>query len=160
MDGKARIWNVGTGRLEHVLVGHRDRLTSARFSPDGALVVTASADHDARVWDARTGHKRVLLRGHGAIVQDAAFSSDGRWIVTAGPGTAGLWEARTGRLLSLLRGHAGPLAAAEFGRGGYHVFTAGEDGTVRTYTCDVCAPLSGLLALADRRRAITNGGHR
>jgi WD40 repeat protein len=160
MDGKARIWNVGTSRLEYVLVGHRDRLTSARFSPDGALVVTASADHDARVWDARTGHLRRLLRGHGAIVQDAAFSSDGRWIVTAGPGTAGLWEVRTGRLLSLLRGHAGPLAAAEFGRGGYHVFTAGEDGTVRAYVCDVCAPLSGLLALADRRSAITNGGHR
>ncbi len=160
MDGKARIWNVATGRLGPVLVGHRDRLTSARFSPDGALVVTASADHDARVWDARTGHLRVRLRGHGAIVQDAAFSSDGRWIVTAGPGTAGLWEVRTGRLLSLLRGHAGPLAAAEFGRGGYHVFTAGEDGTVRTYACDVCAPLSGLLALADRRRAIKNGGHR
>jgi WD40 repeat protein len=96
---------------------------------------------------------RVLLRGHGAIVQDAAFSSDGRWILTAGPGTAGLWEARTGRLLSLLRGHVGPLTAAEFAPGGYKVFTAGQDGTVRTYTCDVCAPLSGLLALADRRRA-------
>jgi WD40 repeat protein len=152
-DGKGRIWSIGTGRLDHVLVGHRDRLTSARFSPDGKLVVTASADHDARVWDARTGRMRVLLRGHGAIVQDASFSSDGRWIVTAGPGTAGLWEARGGRLLSFLRGHAGPLAAAEFARGGYDVFTAGQDGTVRTYTCEVCAPLSGLLALAHRRRA-------
>jgi WD40 repeat protein len=152
-DGRGRIWNVATGRLEHTLVGHRDRLTSARFSPDGALVVTASADHDARAWDARTGRMLVLLRGHGAAVQDAVFSSDGRWIVTAGPGTAGLWEARTGRLLSLLRGHAGPLVSAEFGESGYDVFTAGEDGTVRTYRCDVCAPLSGLLALAHRRRA-------
>jgi WD40 repeat protein len=159
-DGKGRIWSDATGRLEHVLVGHRDRLTSARFSPDGTLVVTASADHDARVWDARSGRMRVLLRGHRAIVQDAAFSSDGRWIVTAGPGTAGLWEVRTGRLLSLLRGHAGPLTAAGFVRGGYTVFTAGEDGTVRTYRCDVCAPLPGLLALADRRRASVNGGRR
>ena len=159
-DGKGRIWSVATGRLEHGLVGHRNRLTSARFSPDGTLVVTASADHDARVWDARTGHMRVLLRGHGEIVQDAAFSSDGRWIVTAGPGTAGLWEVRTGRLLSRLRGHAGPLTAAGFVRGGFTVLTAGEDGTVRTYTCDVCASLPGLLALADRRRASVNGGRR
>jgi WD40 repeat protein len=159
-DGKGRIWSVSTGRLERTLVGHRDRLTSARYSPDGRLVVTASADHDARVWDAQTGKKRRLLRGHGAIVQDAGFSSDGRWIVTAGPGTAGLWEVRTGRLLSLLRGHAGPLTAAAFARGGYTVFTAGEDGTVRTYNCDVCAPLPGLLSLADRRRASVNGGRR
>lgn len=152
-DGKAQIWTVATGRRENVLVGHRDRLTSAKFSPDGALVVTASADHDARVWDARTGKRRQLLRGHGEIVSDAGFSSDGRWIVTAGPGAAGLWEVRTGKLLSLLQGHKGRLTGAEFSGDGYSVFSSGADGTVRTYACEVCAPLSDLLKLADRRLA-------
>jgi WD40 repeat protein len=160
-DGKGRIWSVENGRLEHVLTGHSDRLTSARFSPDGTLVVTASADHDARVWSARTGRQLRLLRGHGAIVSDAGFSPDGRWVVTAGPGTAGLWEMRTGRLLSLLNGHDGFLAGAMFARSGHTIFTAGGvDGTVRTYACEVCAPLSGLLALADRRLASVGDEHR
>jgi WD40 repeat protein len=152
-DGTGQIWNTATGRREQVLTGHRDRLTSARFSPDGTLVVTASADHDAIVWDARTGKRRQLLRAHGAIVSDAAFSSDGRWIVTAGPGAAGLWEVRTGKLLTLLRGHVGILTSAEFAEEGYDVFTAGQDGTVRTYECEVCAPIPGLLARSDRRLA-------
>jgi WD40 repeat protein len=152
-DGVARTWNVDTGRLEHVLTGHRDRLTSAKFSPDGTLIVTASADHDAIVWNAKTGALEHRLRAHGAIVSDAGFSSDGRWIVTAGPGTAGLWEVRTGRLLSLLRGHVGILSAAQFEPAGYTVFTAGEDGTVRTYSCEVCGRLPDLLSLAGRRLA-------
>jgi WD40 repeat protein len=159
-DGTGQIWNTATGRREHVLTGHRDRLTSARFSPDGARVVTASADHDAIVWDARTGEERDLLRAHTAIVSDAAFSSDGRWIVTAGPGAAGLWEVRTGKLLTFLRGHVGILTSAEFAEEGYDVFTAGEDGTVRTYECEVCAPIPGLLARADQRLAGVGGSQR
>lgn len=159
-DGTGQIWNLATGHREHLLALHRDRLTSARFSPDGTLVVTASADHDAMVWDVETGVRHDLLRGHGAIVSDAAFSPDGRWIVTAGPGTAGLWEVRTGKLLTFLRGHIGILSAAEFGDEGYDVFTAGEDGTVRTYECEVCAPLPGLLAIAERRLASVEDSRR
>ena len=93
-------------------------------------------------------------------MSDAGFSSDGRWIVTAGPGRAGLWEVRTGDLLTLLDGHFGPIRRAKFGEHGYTVFTAGDDGTVRTYTCEVCAPVSDLLRLADRRIALANGAPR
>jgi WD40 repeat protein len=151
-DGTASIWNVSTGARElPPLRGHRAALTSAAFSADGSLVVTASADHDALVWDAKTGIKKYLLRVHGAIVSDAEFSPDGRWIVTAGPGLAGLWEVRTGRLLTLLRGHVHPIKAAVFGGPRYAIYTAGQDGTVRKYTCELCAPASRLLELAERR---------
>jgi WD40 repeat protein len=151
-DGTASIWNVSTGRRElPSLKGHEAALTSAAFSPDGSLVVTASADHDAMVWNARTGDQKYLLSIHGAIVSDAEFSPDGRWIVTAGPGLAGLWEVRTGRLLTLLRGHVGPLKTTVFGGSRYAIYTAGQDGTVRKYTCELCAPASTLLEIAERR---------
>ena len=35
-----------------MLSGHTDGLNSAAYSPDGASIVTASADGTARVWDA------------------------------------------------------------------------------------------------------------
>ena len=157
-DAKAPIWNLESGTLERTLSGHRDDLTSAAFSPDGRLVVTASVDHDARVWDARTGEMRALLSGHGAIVSEARFSADGRWIVTAGPGTAGLWSVESGHVPSLLTGHFGLLRGAAFVGHGYTILTAGgEDGTIRTYTCEVCGRIPDLLALADRRLA--HAGH-
>ena len=63
------------------LNGHTNALTSARFSPDGRLVATASMDHDVRLWKVKTA-KTVLpvLSGHFAAVSDARFSDDGRWL--------------------------------------------------------------------------------
>ena len=145
----------------HTLSGHRDGLTSARFSPDDRLVATASLDHDVRVWNARTG-KLVpsVLRAHFGAVRDARFSHDGRWIVSAGPGSVGLWEVRTHRLIALLRGRPsgargptgrgsiGTLYAAGFSPETFRVVTVGQDGAVRTYLCRVCADVDGLERLA------------
>jgi dipeptidyl aminopeptidase/acylaminoacyl peptidase len=53
------------------------------FSPDGARIVTASADTTARVWDAATGKPIAALAGHDDSVNRAAFSPDGARVVTA-----------------------------------------------------------------------------
>ena len=43
-DNTAKVWDVATGEEVHTLAGHTDWVTSAVFSPDGKLVVTASWD--------------------------------------------------------------------------------------------------------------------
>lgn len=48
-DRTARIWNVETGDLLHVLRGHSDIVNDVDFSPDGRLIVTASGDKTARI---------------------------------------------------------------------------------------------------------------
>ena len=40
-------------RIEHVLRGHVDAVVSAKVSPDGRHILTASYDHTARVWRRR-----------------------------------------------------------------------------------------------------------
>ena len=137
------------------LTGHRDRITSIAFSDDGTRVVTSSADHDSRIWDTSTGELLQVLRGHFAIVSSARFSPDGRWVVTAGPGTAGLWSATSGRLVYFLQGHEGKLLSVAFAPDGQQVATGGDDGTVRSYRCDICGGIDELIALADERLAKT-----
>ncbi|MGA2292470.1 WD40 repeat domain-containing protein, partial [Bradyrhizobium sp.] len=62
-------------------------------SPDGARIVTASADRTARVWDPASGEMLRELKGHGSDVTSAAFSPDGARIVTASrDGTARVWD--------------------------------------------------------------------
>jgi WD40 repeat protein len=90
-------------------------------------------------------------------VNAASFSRDGRWLVTAGPGKAALWQTQTGRLLIYLSGHAKAakgargLESASFSPEGRRILTASDDGTVRLYTCGICARIPGLVRLAEER---------
>jgi WD40 repeat protein len=152
-DSLTRIWDARTGGLIHTLRGHKDVVASVQFSPDGKLLVTASRDHDARIWDVATGTMTVLLRGHFGPVFGASFSPDGRWVVTAGPITAGLWQVSNGRLLFYLRGHTEPLTSASFSPDGSRILTSSRDGTLRTYTCELCGGIDDLLAVASARLA-------
>jgi WD40 repeat protein len=58
-------------------------MSFAAYSPDGARIVTASADKTARIWDAATSKEITILRGHEGTVYSATFSPDGARIVTA-----------------------------------------------------------------------------
>jgi WD40 repeat protein len=48
-------------------VGHEDWVHSAAFSPDGARIVTASADRTARIWDATTGTETTRIALDAAV---------------------------------------------------------------------------------------------
>ena len=63
LDNTARVWDAKRGWAMAALAGHADRVLAAAFSPDGARVVTASADKTARVWDAATGDPIAVRRG-------------------------------------------------------------------------------------------------
>jgi WD40 repeat protein len=150
-DRVAKLWAVDSGELVQTMRGHRDAVTSATFSSDGRFLATASVDHDVRLWDGRTGALRRTLPAHQAIVSDARFSDDGRWLVTAGPGAARIWDVGNGRLLVTLRGHDGIITAAGFAPGRDTVVTVGADGTIRRYSCALCADVPRLLEMAEAR---------
>ena len=100
----ARVLSTEDGKTLGNLVGHRDRILCASFSPDGSKVVTASADGTARIWESRHGRRLVELAGHRGSVLSAVFSLDGRRVATASAdGTARIWNASTGAMELLLQ---------------------------------------------------------
>ena len=112
------------------LTGHRGPVLQARFSPDGARALTASADGTARIWDVARGVCLATL-AHGEVVRCAGFSSDGRAALTGGDdGDAALW--RAGERVATLGPHAGGVTHVRFLDDGRCV-TATDAGELRLW---------------------------
>jgi WD40 repeat protein len=116
------------------LVGHEDRIRSAKFSRNGAWVLTASQDASARIWNVATGEEIVALRGHEGWIFSAVFSPDGARVLTASAdGTARIWDFTTGEEIRALCGHETSVFSAVFSANGARVLTASADGTARIW---------------------------
>jgi len=78
-----RIWDAGTGKLHGEPMFHR-YVKNARLSPDGAMIVTTSADSESvLIWDANTGKRIGAPIIHETRIFDAYFSADGMYLTTA-----------------------------------------------------------------------------
>jgi WD40 repeat protein len=110
----ARVLELGSRREVARLEGHGGIIHVVRFSPDGAGVITGSADRTARLWDARSGRSLHSLRGHEGAVQEASFSPDGRRALTVSlDGTARVWSVADGREAAVYRAEH-PIRGAAF----------------------------------------------
>jgi RNA polymerase sigma factor (sigma-70 family) len=98
--GKARLWEVGSGKLLRELDQSTTNLAlSMAFSPDGRALALGTA---RGVWfcDPATGQLRRPIPGYTAIVPVAVFSKDGKVLATAGTdNTARIWDLAAGEEL-------------------------------------------------------------
>jgi|GEM_PF-580776 len=130
MTGHAEIWSQeglrnGTG------LPHQSWVSSARFSANGAMVLSASADGTAKLWRVGNGAlvnalkmrpQTVNNRGvigapfqHQGAVIAAAFSPDESSILTASEDhTAAIWNLRSRKLPPLALFHPGGIEAPVF----------------------------------------------
>ncbi len=108
---------------------HQAPVNTVRFSPDGALVVTASDDGTAQVWSTSTGDRRGPALRHQGPVLSAEFSPDGTRVLTASKdGTARLWKLNDAESPVTLQ-HSNVVHGARFSANGRLLATASEDGT-------------------------------
>jgi WD40 repeat protein len=134
LSAKVNLWSVSAGQRVRTLPGHTKTILDMAFSPDGARLVSAGADHTARVWDVKTGRELVCFRGHGQRVYEAKFSPDGRRIASASADkTVNVWDADTGAVIHTLRGHNDRTYSVAFSRDGRRIASCSADGTIKVW---------------------------
>jgi WD40 repeat protein/serine/threonine protein kinase len=133
-DNGVRLWDLDTGALRAELRGHRNRVMSVAFSPDGRRIASASQDQTVRVWDAADGRPIATLQGHTSAVGQALFSPDGTRLISAAfDGIMRLWDPADGEQLSVFQGHAEPIWSIAWSADGTRLASASLDHTVRLW---------------------------
>jgi WD40 repeat protein len=131
-------------RRRALLRGHRDAVTSARFSEDGQLLVTAGADGTVRFWDVETGNPADTSLQ--TMAASASFSPDGTLVLTAGTdGIARVWNRET-REPAVLRPRPGQgrILTANFSPNGSLVVTGSDNGSAHVWRWSTGAPIATL----------------
>jgi WD40 repeat protein len=143
---RAPEFSVPPSRL--IAKAHSDHVRGLRFSRDGRLLASGSADGTIAVWDARTLHlvRRVVATSPGAMSLSAFdMSPDGRLLAGAKEdGTIGLWRVEDGALLRGLAGHNEGVIALAFNRDGSWLASSGTDHKVRVWNVTTGAALKEL----------------
>jgi WD40 repeat protein/serine/threonine protein kinase len=115
-DNAAQIWDARTYQLRFTLP-HGDTVYDARYSTDGARLVTAGGDGIVRIWDPATGTLMRELRHDGPTrsYYATALSPDGKLIaaITTSGAVVHIWDSASGALLAELPNDAagGPRLA-------------------------------------------------
>jgi WD40 repeat protein len=129
-------------------------ITTAIFSPNGTIVVTASTDDTARVWALDSAEPLAILPHLDGNVVSAAFSVDGTRLVTSTEGSSarvwhvGTWEKEVGFV-----GPLNPATGASFDPDRRYVVVASRDRNAHIFHAD-----NGLRVaiLAGHRDGLTN----
>lgn len=139
----ARVWDIETGTPQYDLVGHKAIVRSARFSPDGRWIVTATgtsdpddgrADITARIWSGKNGQLVASLAGHEKTISDASFSQDGKKIVTVShDDSIRFWDVPSGSELGSLRFRGLSALAVSWSTDGERFATYGHSHVARIW---------------------------
>jgi WD40 repeat protein len=73
-----------------LLPGHKGRVCTLAYSPDGRTLASGGGDKRIRFWDRTTGENTEILRAHRACIYSVEFSTDGNRMASGG-GQSNLW---------------------------------------------------------------------
>ncbi|WP_433353337.1 trypsin-like peptidase domain-containing protein [Micromonospora saelicesensis] len=132
-QGIAQSWDVGSGRVREVAIGHVASSPLLTFSPDGRVLANIGRDDGTvGLWDVASERNRTVTIGITDAPSAIALSPGGHTLATAdADGTLRLWDMVSGQSRAVLIGHTSEVTAMLFSPDGSTLASADENGTMR-----------------------------
>lgn len=126
IDNEIKIINVGESKVEEVIQGHQDTVSSLQISFDGSYLMSNSFDETIRIWDVRpsmTGGKRLKktlsghVQGNEKSLIRGGWSIDGLYICCGSTDKCVyIWDTTTKKIVQRLGGHNGTVNQTVMGK--------------------------------------------
>lgn len=147
--------------LKHTCSGHTQAVSAVRFSPDGQLLASVSADRTLKVWKVPEGtlvepsssgtdgaaepssssgptraeqpkQQQQPEQQHAGGINDVAWNCNSRYLATASDDlTAKIWDVETRKCLATYEGHTNYVFCCQFNPQGTMLVTGSYDETIR-----------------------------
>ncbi|HLZ57957.1 MAG TPA: WD40 repeat domain-containing protein [Ktedonosporobacter sp.] len=116
--------------------GHKARVTSVGWSPNGKYIASGSLDKTVQIWAANPNDhvQPFIYRGHAEGVQAVAWSPESDRVVSGSlDKTVQVWEALTGEHTAIYKGHSDIVMTVAWSPDGKFIASGSADGTVRVW---------------------------
>jgi WD40 repeat protein len=132
-DEHIRLLDLTTGKVIHILQGHRAPVFSVCFSRDGQRAFSGSSgDKMIFLWNLKSGKPLLRLQAQ-EIPSSLAISPDDRRLITTEFLAVQEWDVERGQRLRSLKGHESRLKGVFYSPDGRTVVSGSGDGVVRIW---------------------------
>ncbi|PTB62988.1 WD40 repeat-like protein [Trichoderma citrinoviride] len=129
-DATVRIWDAGTGLVQHCLEVRRGYIFSVAISSQ-RIVAAGSSDYSITLWEADTG--REPMDEIGDLVQSVAFTASGKLLAVAKEDCKiYIWDLEAKSNIMTFDGNNSPVNSIAFSRDGNLLASGAEDGTIES----------------------------
>jgi WD40 repeat protein/serine/threonine protein kinase len=119
------------------LEGHRGKVYSVDYSPDGRFIISAGIDQRLRLWEAATGKLIRTFKEESAALWCARFTPDGkRALAGDAQGIIHLYDVASGEKTHRLTGHTGPVRKIACLPKSNRALSSGYDGAIILWDLD------------------------
>lgn len=124
------------GSVLYTYRGHKNRIPTVAWSPNGKYIVSGSLDKTAQVWASSPSEhfQPYIYRGHAAGVLAVTWSPDSNRIASGSQDkTVQVWDALNGGNVVTYTGHSDVVNSVAWSPDGKYIASGSADNTVRVW---------------------------